>query len=214
MIPIMNSNVIDDPRKEYVMFRKMVKRMYKRVYSIQCVKGGGFVLSLLVQVRICGWPLSADAWEDQMIFLAERGYRCIAHDRRGHGRSSQPWQGNDMDTYADDLAALVTALDLKGMIRGPFHGRRRGGALIGRHGSNRASMAVLIGAVPPIMLEHSEPGRPADWKCSIRSAPACSTIDRSSSRISADRSMVRTGPATRSRRSARLLLAAGNVLRA
>ena len=101
-----------------------------------------------------GWPLSADAWEDQMIFLAGRGYRCIAHDRRGHGRSSQPWQGNDMDTYADDLAALVTALDLKDMIHvGHSTGGGEVARYIGRHGSNRASMAVLIGAVPPIMLK-------------------------------------------------------------
>ena len=75
-----------------------------------------------------GWPLSSDAWEDQMFFLASRGFRCIAHDRRGHGRSSQPWTGNDMDTYADDLAALVQALDLKDAIHvGSLHGRRRGG---------------------------------------------------------------------------------------
>jgi non-heme chloroperoxidase len=101
-----------------------------------------------------GWPLSADAWEDQMIFLAERGYRCIAHDRRGHGRSSQPSQGNDMDTYADDLAALVTALDLKEVIHvGHSTGGGEVARYIGRHGSNRASMAVLIGAVPPIMLK-------------------------------------------------------------
>ncbi len=101
-----------------------------------------------------GWPLSADAWEDQMIFLAERGYRCIAHDRRWHGRSSQPWQGNDMDTYADDLAALVTALDLKEVIHvGHSTGGGEVARYIGRHGSNRASMAVLIGAVPPIMLK-------------------------------------------------------------
>ena len=72
-----------------------------------------------------GWPLSADAWEDQMLFLASRGYRCIAHDRRGHGRSSQPWDGNDMDTYADDLAELVETLDLEGgHPRRPFHRRR------------------------------------------------------------------------------------------
>ena len=77
-----------------------------------------------------GWPLSSDAWEDQMLFLASRGFRCIAHDRRGHGRSSQPWTGNDMDTYADDLAALVQALDLERRdSRRALHGRRRGGAV-------------------------------------------------------------------------------------
>jgi len=101
-----------------------------------------------------GWPLSADAWEDQMIFLASRGYRCIAHDRRGHGRSSQPWQGNDMDTYADDLATLVEALDLKDAIHvGHSTGGGEVARYIGRHGSKTVSMAVLIGAVPPLMLK-------------------------------------------------------------
>ena len=101
-----------------------------------------------------GWPLSADAWEDQMIFLAERGYRCIAHDRRGHGRSSQPWQGNEMNTYADDLATLVEVLGLKDAIHvGHSTGGGEVARYIGRHGSGRVSMAVLIGAVPPIMLK-------------------------------------------------------------
>jgi non-heme chloroperoxidase len=101
-----------------------------------------------------GWPLSSDAWEDQMLFLASRGYRCIAHDRRGHGRSSQPWQGNDMDTYADDLATLVEALDLKDVIHvGHSTGGGEVARYIGRHGNTRVSMAVLIGAVPPIMLK-------------------------------------------------------------
>jgi non-heme chloroperoxidase len=101
-----------------------------------------------------GWPLSADAWEDQMVFLAERGYRAIAHDRRGHGRSGQPWQGNDMNTYADDLAALVDALDLREAV---FVGHSTGGGevarYLGRHGGKRAAKAVLVGAVPPIMLK-------------------------------------------------------------
>jgi len=101
-----------------------------------------------------GWPLTADAWEDQMLFLASHGYRCIAHDRRGHGRSSQPWNGNDMDTYADDLATLVETLDLKNAI---FVGHSTGGGevarYIGRHGTKRVSKAVLIGAVPPLMLK-------------------------------------------------------------
>ena len=101
-----------------------------------------------------GWPLSADAWEDQMIFLAARGYRCIAHDRRGHGRSSQPWDGNDMDTYADDLAELVAALDLRDTIHiGHSTGGGEVARYIGRHGTKRVAKAVLISAVPPLMLK-------------------------------------------------------------
>ena len=101
-----------------------------------------------------GWPLSADAWEDQMVFLAARGYRCIAHDRRSHGRSSQSWEGNDMDTYADDLAALVEALDLKNVIHvGHSTGGGEVARYIGRHGTKRVAKAVLIGAVPPLMLK-------------------------------------------------------------
>jgi len=100
-----------------------------------------------------GWPLSADAWEDQMYFLASHGYRCIAHDRRGHGRSSQPWGGNDMDTYADDLSMLVQTLDLKDAI---YVGHSTGGGevarYIGRHGTKRVAKLVLIGAVPPLMV--------------------------------------------------------------
>ena len=101
-----------------------------------------------------GWPLSADAFEDQMFFLTQRGYRCIAHDRRGHGRSSQPWTGNDMDTYADDLAKLVEALDLKDAIHvGHSTGGGEVARYIGRHGTKRVGKAVLIGAVPPLMLK-------------------------------------------------------------
>lgn len=101
-----------------------------------------------------GWPLSGDAFEDQMFFLAQRGYRCIAHDRRGHGRSSQPWSGNDMDTYADDLAKLVNALDLKDVIHvGHSTGGGEVARYIGRHGTKRVAKAVLIGAVPPLMLK-------------------------------------------------------------
>jgi non-heme chloroperoxidase len=101
-----------------------------------------------------GWPLSADAWEDQMMFLAERGYRCIAHDRRGHGRSSQPWEGNEMDTYADDLAQLVESLDLRDAVHvGHSTGGGEVARYIGRHGTKRVSKAVLIGAVPPTMLK-------------------------------------------------------------
>jgi non-heme chloroperoxidase len=101
-----------------------------------------------------GWPLSSDAFEDQMFFLASRGFRCIAHDRRGHGKSSQTWGGNDMDTYADDLAALVEALDLKDVIH---VGHSTGGGqltrYIGRYGTERVSKVVLIAAVPPLLLK-------------------------------------------------------------
>jgi non-heme chloroperoxidase len=101
-----------------------------------------------------GWPLSADAWDDQMIFLASRGYRCIAHDRRGHGRSSQPWEGNDMDTYADDLAELAKALDLRNAVHiGHSTGGGEVARYIGRHGNKRVAKAVLISAVPPLMLK-------------------------------------------------------------
>ncbi len=101
-----------------------------------------------------GWPLSADAWEDQMEFLASHGYRCIAHDRRGHGRSSQPWNGNEMDTYADDLAALVEKLDVKNAIHvGHSTGGGEVARYIGRHGTKRVAKAVLISAVPPLMLK-------------------------------------------------------------
>jgi non-heme chloroperoxidase len=101
-----------------------------------------------------GWPLSADAWEAQMFFLASQGYRCIAHDRRGHGRSSQPWEGNNMDQYADDLAELFEKLNLKDAI---MVGHSTGGGevarYIGRHGTKRVAKAVLVGAVPPLMLK-------------------------------------------------------------
>jgi non-heme chloroperoxidase len=101
-----------------------------------------------------GWPLTADAFEDQMFFLASRGYRCIAHDRRGHGRSSQPWQGNDLDTYADDLAELTAHLDLKQAIHvGHSTGGGEVARYIGRHGTSRVAKAVLIGAIPPLMLK-------------------------------------------------------------
>jgi len=101
-----------------------------------------------------GWPLNADAWDGQMLFLAQNGFRCIAHDRRGHGRSTQTSSGNDMDTYADDLAALFEALDLKGVT---MVGHSTGGGevarYIGRHGTRRVARAVLIGAVPPLVLK-------------------------------------------------------------
>jgi non-heme chloroperoxidase len=101
-----------------------------------------------------GWPLSADAWEDQMFYLASRGYRCIAHDRRGHGRSSQPWNGNDLDTYADDLAAVVEKLDLKAAVHvGHSTGGGEVARYIGRHGTKRVAKAVLIGAITPVMVK-------------------------------------------------------------
>jgi non-heme chloroperoxidase len=101
-----------------------------------------------------GWPLSSDAWEDQMVFLANQGYRCIAHDRRGHGRSSQPWNGNDMNTYADDLSELIDKLDVREAI---LVGHSTGGGevarYIGRHGTKRVAKTVLIGSVTPLMLK-------------------------------------------------------------
>jgi non-heme chloroperoxidase len=120
-----------------------------------------------------GWPLSADAFEDQMFFLASRGYRVIAHDRRGHGRSDQPWQGNDMDTYADDLAELVKKLNLKNAIHvGHSTGGGEVARYIGRHGTKRVAKAVLIGAVPPIMLksEANPGGLPVEVFDQLRSA--------------------------------------------
>ena len=101
-----------------------------------------------------GWPLNADAWDDQLLFVASHGYRAIAHDRRGHGRSSQPWDGNEMNTYADDLAALIEGLDLHDVV---LVGHSTGGGevarYIGRHGTSRVAKAVLVGAVPPLMLK-------------------------------------------------------------
>ena len=101
-----------------------------------------------------GWPLNADAWESQMVFLSSHGYRCIAHDRRGHGRSSQPWNGNDMDTYADDLSELIETLDLKGAVLIGFSaGGGEVARYIGRHGTKRVAKAALVSAVPPLMLK-------------------------------------------------------------
>jgi non-heme chloroperoxidase len=112
-----------------------------------------------------GWPLNADAWQSQMVFLAENGYRAIAHDRRGHGRSSQPSVGNDMDTYADDLAALLETLDLRDAV---LVGHSTGGGevarYVGRHGTSRVAKAVLVSAVPPLMLktEANPDGQPIE----------------------------------------------------
>jgi len=120
-----------------------------------------------------GWPLASDAFEDQMFYLASCGYRCIAHDRRGHGYSSPPWNGNDMDTYADDLSELIEQLNLENAV---LVGHSTGGGevvrYIGRHGNGRVAKAVLIGAVPPIMIKTpSNPGGlPIDAFNKIRSA--------------------------------------------
>ncbi|MFA6244265.1 MAG: alpha/beta hydrolase [Candidatus Hydrogenedentales bacterium] len=126
-----------------------------------------------------GWPLSADSWEAQMLFLASKGYRCIAHDRRGHGRSSQPWSGNDMDTYADNLSELIESLDLKEAVLVGFSaGGGEVARYIGRHGTKRLSKAALISAVPPLMLKTAAnpDGLPMDAFDKIR---AGCTTDRS-----------------------------------
>ncbi|MGC5009617.1 alpha/beta fold hydrolase [Streptosporangium sp. DT93] len=118
-----------------------------------------------------GWPLNADTWDDQMMLVAENGFRAVAHDRRGHGRSSQPWHGNDMDTYADDLATLIETLDLRDAI---LVGHSTGGGevarYIGRHGTSRVSKAVLLSAVPPIMVrtDANPDGLPIDVFDDIR----------------------------------------------
>ena len=118
-----------------------------------------------------GWPLNSDSFEAQMLFLASNGYRCIAHDRRGHGRSSQPWSGNDMDTYADDLSEVIEALDLKNAILIGFSaGGGEVARYIGRHGTKRVNKAVLISAVPPLMLKtvNNPGGLPIDEFDKIR----------------------------------------------
>jgi non-heme chloroperoxidase len=126
-----------------------------------------------------GWPLTGDAFEDQMFHLTSRGYRCIAHDRRGHGRSSQPWQGNDLDTYADDLAELVEQLDLQDAVHvGHSTGGGEVARYIGRHGTERVAKAVLIGAIPPLMLKKA--GNP--------SGTPMETFDQTRAGVLADRS--------------------------
>ena len=118
-----------------------------------------------------GWPLNADAWDDQAYFLASNGYRAVAHDRRGGGRSDQPWNGNDMDTYADDLADLMDALDLRDVV---LVGHSTGGGevtrYIGRHGTSRVLKAVLLSAIPPLMLRTPEnpAGQPVEVFDAIR----------------------------------------------
>jgi non-heme chloroperoxidase len=126
-----------------------------------------------------GWPLSSDAWEAQMMLVAQNGYRAVGHDRRGHGRSSQPWHGNGMDTYADDLAELIEALDLRDIV---LVGHSTGGGeitrYVGRHGTGRVAKAVLVGAVPPLMLKTgaNPGGLPVDVFDGLRQA---SLADRS-----------------------------------
>lgn len=126
-----------------------------------------------------GWPLNADAWDEQLLLLAQNGYRAIAHDRRGHGRSSQTWNGNDMDTYADDLAALVEALDLRNAVHvGHSTGGGEVARYLGRHGTKRVAKAVLVDAVPPLMLKSADnpEGLPLELFDGIRTAL---TTDRS-----------------------------------
>ena len=126
-----------------------------------------------------GWPLTADSFEDQMFFLASRGYRCIAHDRRGNGRSSQPWNGNDIDTYANDLAELVEKLDLKNVVHvGHCTGGGEIARYIGRYGTDRIGKVVLIGAMTPLMLKTS--GNPLGESIQL--------FDRTRSNVHADRS--------------------------
>ncbi|HEX5850281.1 MAG TPA: alpha/beta hydrolase, partial [Rubrobacter sp.] len=122
-----------------------------------------------------GWPLDADAWESQMVFLASSGFRTIAHDRRGHGRSSQPWDGNEMDTYADDLATIIESLDLEeAVLIGHSTGGGEVARYVGRHGTSRVSKVVLVGAVPPLMLktEANPDGLPIEVFDDIRSGVA------------------------------------------
>ena len=126
-----------------------------------------------------GWPLNSDSWEAQMLFLADNGFRCVAHDRRGHGRSSQPWHGNDMDHYADDLAAVLEHLDLREVtLIGFSTGGGEIARYIGRHGTGRVAQAVLVSAVPPLMLrtEDNPGGVPGEVFDGLRAA---SLTDRS-----------------------------------
>src|SRR6266498_4643750 len=149
-----------------------------------------------------GWPLSADAWDGQMLFLVQNGFRVVAHDRRGHGRSSQASSNNDMNGYADDLAAVIEALDLKDAV---LVGHSTGGGevtrYIGRHGSKRVAKVVLVAAVPPIMLRRLRIQRVCRWKYSMVSAPASPRTVRSFTRIWRYRSKAPTGREPRSPRA-------------
>lgn len=146
-----------------------------------------------------GWPLNADTWDDQLWFVANHGYRAIAHDRRGHGRSSQPWNGNDMDTYADDLAVLMATLDLREVV---LVGHSTGGGevvrYVGRYGTERVAKVVLVGAVPPLMLQtESNPGGlPLDVFDAIRAG-----VSRDRSQYYKDLSAPFMGRTDRTRRS-------------
>ena len=161
-----------------------------------------------------GWPLNSDSWESQMLHLASNGFRAIAHDRRGHGRSSQPWSGNDMDTYADDLAALIEALDLKDAVLVGFStGGGEVARYIGRHGTSRVAKAGLIAAVPPLMLKTAANpgGLPIDVFDGIRAA---SIADRSQLyQGSRERAVLRIQPCRRQSLAGadRLVLGAGHA---
>jgi len=161
-----------------------------------------------------GWPLSADAWEDQMVFLAAHGYRAIAHDRLGHGRSSQPSNGNNMDTYADDLATLTETLDLKNAV---LVGHSAGGGevarYIGRHGKKRVAKAVLIAAVPPLMLktESNPGGLPIDLLNEIRTGVLADRSQFIQNLTETFYGANRPGSSV-SRGFARLILATGNAI--
>ena len=150
-----------------------------------------------------GWPLNADAWDGQMLFLAQHGFRVIAHDRRGHGRSEQASSGNDMNGYADDLAAVIETLDLRGRHDGrPLHRRRRSHPLHWPPRHEARAKAVLIAAVPPLLLKtRRESRRHCRWKSSMGFGPHWPTTVRSSTRISPFRSMAPTGRARKSRKA-------------
>ena len=143
-----------------------------------------------------GWPLSADDWDAQMLFFGQHGYRVIAHDRRGHGRSTQTWEGNEMDTYADDLAALTEKLDLKNAIHvGHSTGGGEVARYIGRHGTKRVAKAVLISAVPPLMVQTEKNPVACPSRSSTDSGPNSRQIGRSFTKTLRSRSTATTGPA-------------------